>query len=265
MKTRVIEQRECEITENYSSDHQAIDLVGINPKLDYVISHSPGKVIIYQDGFDNLKGSIGDLSYGNFVKIDHGNGYATLYAHMQKNLLVKNGQNIKQGQRLGYMSDSGNAYGGYLHFEIWKDGIRINPYDYLDKDLYTEKLKYKVGDIVSINSVYKSSTSEVKLNPLIKTGTITKIVNNVKNPYLLNNGNIGWVNDDSIVENIKYLSNINYKGVSIVEALNQINIDSSFNYRSNLAEVNNISNYTGTTEQNTRMLNLLKRGMLRSS
>ena len=78
----------------------------------------------------------------------------------------------------------------------------------------------------------------------------------------MNDGNIGWVNENDIVNNIKYLSNINYKGTSIVDALNQINVDSSFNYRSKLAEVNNIKNYTGTIEQNTTMLNLLKRGML---
>ena len=264
MRVRVLEQKEGNITNGYSSSHQAIDLVGINPELDYVTAHSAGRVILYQDGYDNLKGSVGNLSYGNFVKIDNGNGYATLYAHMKKNLLVKNGQYVEKGQRLGYMSDSGNAYGKHLHFEVWKDDVRINPYDFLDKDLYTNSLKYKIGDTVVIDGVYKSSTSDVKLNPLINTGVITRIVDNVRNPYLLNNGNIGWVNENDIIDNIKYLSNSNYKGTSIVDALNQIKVDSSFIYRSKLAEVNNIKNYTGTIEQNTTMLNLLRRGMLKS-
>lgn len=57
----------------------------------------------------------------------------------------------------------------------------------------------KVGDVVTINGVYTSSTSTKKLNPVVKTGTITKIVANARNPYLLNNGNIGWVNDGCIV------------------------------------------------------------------
>lgn len=268
MKTRVLESRVCAITQNYSSNHQALDLVKEGYQLDYIVAHSDGKVIFYQDGYDNLKGSVGNIGFGNFVRVDHGNGFTTMYAHMKKGLEVKNGQTVKKGQRLGYMGDSGNAYGAHLHFEIEKDGVRINPYEYLDKDLYQEEtnLKYKVGDIVTINGVYRSSTSDVKLNPLIKTGTITRIVNNVRNPYLLDNGNIGWVNNEVIVDTeIKYLSNKSYAGTSLVDALNQINIDSSFNYRSRLALANEVTNYTGTAEQNTKMLNLLKNGMLKSA
>jgi len=260
MKCRVLEKGECIITQNYSQDHQAIDLVGNNYTLDYVVAHSDGKIIFYQDGYDNIKGSIGNISYGNCIKIDHGNGYATLYAHMKKGLLVKSGATVKKGQRLGYMSDSGDAFGKHLHFEVWKDNVRINPTSYLDKDLFTSNLKYKVGDKVKINGVYKSSTSEKKLVPLIKNGTITRIVNNVRNPYLLDNGNIGWTNDDSI--EVDYLENKNYKGTSIVEALNQIKVDSSYNYRSKLANVNGINNYVGSAEQNTLMLNMLKQGNL---
>lgn len=263
MQTRILESGNCEITQNYSADHQAVDLVGLNYTLDYVVAHSDGKVIFYQDGYDNLKGSVGNLSYGNCIKLDHGNGYATLYAHMQKGLSVKNGAVVKKGQRLGYMSYSGNAYGKHLHFEVWKDGVRINPTNYINNDLYTDSnFKYKVGDKVTINSVYASSTSEKKLTPLITTGTITRIVNNARNPYLLDNGNIGWINNDSIVSNINYLSNKEYTGTSIVEALNEINIDSSFNNRKNLAQVNGIENYTGTSGQNTIMLNKLKQGLL---
>ena len=122
--------------------------------------------------------------------------------------------------------------------------------------------KYKVGDTVTINGVYISSDSNEKLTPRITTGTITKIVTNAKNPYLLNDGKIGWVNDSVIINNITYLSNTNYKGVSLVDALNEIKVDSSYNYRSKLATKNNISNYKGTSEQNTTMLNLLKSGKL---
>lgn len=56
-----------------------------------------------------------------------------------------------------------------------------------------------VGESVTINGVYTSSMSTNKLNPSVKSGTITKIVNGANNPYLLNNGNIGWVNDSCIV------------------------------------------------------------------
>ena len=58
---------------------------------------------------------------------------------------------------------------------------------------------YKVGDVVTINGVYTSSGSDNKLKPAKTTGTITKIIKGARNPYLLDNGNIGWVNDGCIV------------------------------------------------------------------
>lgn len=59
-----------------------------------------------------------------------------------------------------------------------------------------------------------------------------------------------------------YLSNPNYKGTSIVDALNQIGVDSSFNYRKKLAVKNNILNYTGRSDENKRLLDRLKAGKL---
>lgn len=59
-----------------------------------------------------------------------------------------------------------------------------------------------------------------------------------------------------------YLSNTSYTGVSIADALNEIGIDSSYNYRTRLAEVNGINNYHGSAEQNTELLNKLKNGNL---
>ena len=61
----------------------------------------------------------------------------------------------------------------------------------------------------------------------------------------------------------KYLSNKKYKGNSIVDALKQINVDSSYSYRAKLAKKNAIKNYKGSTEQNIKMLNLLKNGILK--
>lgn len=62
----------------------------------------------------------------------------------------------------------------------------------------TSSTKYKVGDTVKINGVYTSSNSTTKLKPVKTSGKITKIINGTKNPYLLENGNIGWVNDACI-------------------------------------------------------------------
>ena len=66
----------------------------------------------------------------------------------------------------------------------------------------TSKTKYKIGDTVKINGVYVSSTSTARKNPYKTTGKITKIIEGARNPYLLENGNIGWVNDNCIVGKI---------------------------------------------------------------
>ena len=73
----------------------------------------------------------------------------------------------------------------------------------------TPTTKYKVGDVVEINGVYISSTSDKKLVPAITKGTITRIIEGARNPYLLDDGNIGWVNNDCIISNpsnVKYLN-----------------------------------------------------------
>ena len=149
MKCRVLEKGNCEITQRYSDNHNAVDIVGGGYTLDYVVAHSDGKVVFCQDGLGNMKGSTGNASYGNCVKIDHGDGYCTLYAHMLKGLSVKNSDSVKKGQKLGYMSDSGNAYGGHLHFEVWKNGTRINPTEYLDKDLFTEQVNKSTEELAN--------------------------------------------------------------------------------------------------------------------
>lgn len=69
--------------------------------------------------------------------------------------------------------------------------------------------------------------------------------------------------DDGYREgNDGYLENSSYKGNSLVDALKEIGVDSSFNNRKKIAEKNNIYNYTGTATQNTKLLNLLKQGKL---
>ena len=68
-----------------------------------------------------------------------------------------------------------------------------------EKKEKTSTTKYKVGETVEINGVYASSTSTKKLTPARTKGKITKILKGARNPYLLENGNIGWVNDACIV------------------------------------------------------------------
>ena len=56
MKCRVLEKGNCEITQGYNSNHHANDIVGGDYTLDNVVAHTEGKVIILQDGYNNIKG-----------------------------------------------------------------------------------------------------------------------------------------------------------------------------------------------------------------
>jgi len=70
-------------------------------------------------------------TYGNYVKIKHKNNMTTVYAHCSK-IIVKEGQNVKQGDIIAQVGNTGLSVGSHLHFEIWKDGGPVNPLSYID-------------------------------------------------------------------------------------------------------------------------------------
>lgn len=237
MNCRVLKSGKCVITSPYGNRtingkkefHNGVDIVKEGYQTDYIVTHSEGKVIDCRDGLGNMKGS---NSYGNYVKIDHKNGYYTFYAHLKKGISVKKGQDVKKGQTLAYMGNSGGSYGAHLHFEVWKGNTRINPTPYLNADLPTPKPKptekYKVGDTVITNGVFVSSTSDKKYKPAKSKGKITKVVSGARNPYLLDNGNIGWTNDDCIV------SKAETKVYKTVTNCNWLNLRTSPSYGNNI-------------------------------
>ena len=76
--------------------------------------------------------------YGNYVKINHGFGYETLYAHMSK-YIVKKGQKVKRGEVIGYVGNSGISTAPHLHYEVRKDNKKINPVNFYYNDLSPEE------------------------------------------------------------------------------------------------------------------------------
>ena len=76
--------------------------------------------------------------YGNYVKINHGFGYETLYAHMSK-YIVKRGQKVKRGEVIGYVGNSGISTAPHLHYEVRKDNKKINPMNFYYNDLSPEE------------------------------------------------------------------------------------------------------------------------------
>jgi len=98
--------------------HNGIDLKRVS--CDTVYSTGSGKVI----------NSSWDGGYGKCIKIYHGNGYETVYAHLKK-LLVKKGEKVKKNQPIGIIGSSGRSTGVHLHYEIIKEGKDINPEKYI--------------------------------------------------------------------------------------------------------------------------------------
>lgn len=101
--------------------HQGIDIVASGDKT--IMAAMAGTVVVAQNDH---------FGYGTTVKIDHGNGSATLYAHMvTDSLLVTKGDQVIAGQALGTMGNTGDSEGVHLHFQVWVDNVLINPYAFL--------------------------------------------------------------------------------------------------------------------------------------
>jgi murein DD-endopeptidase MepM/ murein hydrolase activator NlpD len=71
-------------------------------------------------------------SYGNYVIVDHDNGYQTLYAHMSS-ISVNRGQVVTKGEKLGNMGTTGHSTGIHLHFEVIKNGSKVNPLRHVNR------------------------------------------------------------------------------------------------------------------------------------
>lgn len=72
--------------------------------------------------------------YGNHVVVNHGYGYKTLYAHMTK-MTVHEGQKVKRGQLIGYVGSTGLSTAPHVHYEVEKNGEKINPINFYYNDL----------------------------------------------------------------------------------------------------------------------------------
>jgi murein DD-endopeptidase MepM/ murein hydrolase activator NlpD len=86
----------------------------------------------------------GDRGYGNNVILSHMVGYQTHYAHMSK-IIVREGQQVKRGDIIGYVGSTGKSTAPHCHYEVIKNGVKIDPINFFFSDLtpaeYEEMLK----------------------------------------------------------------------------------------------------------------------------
>ncbi len=186
--------------------HTGIDLVGQGYTACHVKAYMAGKVIekAYQAN-----------GYGNYVVIDHENGYLTRYAHLADPAGVEVGDRVEAGQLIGYMGATGYAFGTHLHFEIISGelGFRTidpTPYIFGDKVLPAKpeptsvptEHSHKVNELVVYSSCYRDKNDKIGQHiDCISTygawqqGYIVDIVGGL-NPYKLKNGM--YVNDGDI-------------------------------------------------------------------
>ena len=118
LKCNVLKSGLCEITQGFVNGHRGLDLVGPNYTLDDIVSYANGTVNMAVNGYGNGAGEGVNWAYGNFVKIINDDGTVCLYAHMEYTS-VKVGQRVSKGQVIGRMGNSGNSFGGHLHWEFW--------------------------------------------------------------------------------------------------------------------------------------------------
>lgn len=204
------------ITNGYSNSHKGVD-IGWNRKYseeqNYLIyPNCKGIVKKIVTGLKNDLTSSGEKTWGNYVLIKHENGMYSRYAHL-KDVYCKVGETVNENTTIGYMGDTGNAYGVHLHFEVQTNASsssRIDPTPYLTKKIVEKeetKTEIKVGDIVVVNGVGTADSfggGSKTGNFVNRKMKVIKIVDLKRsNPYALNkncnnSGVTGWFRKEDV-------------------------------------------------------------------
>jgi murein DD-endopeptidase MepM/ murein hydrolase activator NlpD len=99
-------------------------------------THRGDNVLATGDGRVKLVKSNSKLEtgYGNYIEIDHGNGYVTRYAHLGE-IEVGQGDRVKRGDTIAKAGNSGGSIAPHVHYEIIKDGNQIDPLNFMIQGL----------------------------------------------------------------------------------------------------------------------------------
>ncbi|WP_346317282.1 M23 family metallopeptidase [Chitinophaga sp. YIM B06452] len=100
---------------------------------------APSGTPIYATGDGAIEeASLSDVGYGNHVVVNHGYGYKSLYGHMVR-IKVKRGQQVKRGDVLGWVGSTGKSTGPHCHYEVMKNGTKVDPVYFFYNDLTPEQ------------------------------------------------------------------------------------------------------------------------------
>ena len=102
--------------------HKGLDISGSGAWGEPIVASDAGYVCDVSYGWSG--------GYGNYVDIDHGNGYVTRYAHCS-DLCVEIGEPVAKGEIIAYVGSTGDSSGPHLHFEVIRWGEKRDPYPYL--------------------------------------------------------------------------------------------------------------------------------------
>ncbi|MBR6872963.1 MAG: peptidoglycan DD-metalloendopeptidase family protein [Ruminococcus sp.] len=121
----------------WGSYHQGIDISG--DKYDDIRASESGRVIKINTSCPHDYGKSESCGcgggYGNYIIIDHGNNFITLYGHLNR-VDVEVGDYVKQGDHIGLMGSTGHSTGDHLHFEIRYNGLFMNPSAFVTIDKF---------------------------------------------------------------------------------------------------------------------------------
>jgi hypothetical protein len=130
--------------------HRIHPVLGVK-KMHYGIDfNTPRGTKIQATGKGKVVYSGKHATYGNCVVIDHGYGYRSRYAHMSK-IEVRVGQQVDRGQLLGLVGSTGLSTGDHLHYEIEKDGVKVDPIQYCYDGLSPEEYQQLVEAASQVN------------------------------------------------------------------------------------------------------------------
>jgi murein DD-endopeptidase MepM/ murein hydrolase activator NlpD len=102
---------------------------------------SPRGTPIYATGTGKvIRADNRSTGYGKHIRIDHGFGYVTLYAHLSK-YNVKKGKKVKRGDVIGYVGSTGRSQAPHLHYEVRYNKRKINPINFYYGDLSPKEFK----------------------------------------------------------------------------------------------------------------------------